>query len=89
MEICVWLLCGLGYRFFRLLLFDLLLIWLFDLLLLGLFDLLLLGLFDLLLLGLFDLLQFGLDLAVNWEGEKRVTLLLTIWQIIGVRSKFC
>ena len=81
MEICVWLLCGLGYRFFRLLLFDLLLIWLFDLLLLGLFDLL--------LLGLFDLLQFGLDLAVNWEGEKRVTLLLTIWQIIGVRSKFC
>ena len=71
MEICVWLLCGLGYRFFRLLLFDLLLIWLFDLL----------------LLGLFDLLQFGLDLAVNWEGEKRVTLLLTIWQIIGVRSE--
>ena len=73
MEICVWLLCGLGYRFFRLLLFDLLL----------------LGLFDMLLIRLFDLLQFGLDLAVNWEGEKRVTLLLTIWQIIGIRSKFC
>ena len=73
MEICVWLLCGLGYRFFRLLLFDLLL----------------LGLFDMLLIRLFDLLQFGLDLAVNWEGEKRVTILLTIWQIIGVRYKFC